>query len=343
MQYLPYLEQSGFEVRYQALLGQDYVANLATGRGYSRSAIARAYFERMALLARAPDADLIWIYAEAFPYLPASFERLAFRSGKPVVVDFDDAFFHNYDSSPRPLVRALLAGKLQPLLAGAAAACCGNEYLERYAKRFCRRTMLLPTVVDTQLYRPGSNGRGGDEVVVGWIGSPSTWSYMRPLLSVLQSLRAELPVRFRVVGAGTQAKADAFPGLDFVTWSEATEVADVQAMDIGIMPLPDEEWARGKSGYKLIQYMACGLPVVASPVGVNSTIVTDGTDGFLVTDPDAWRSALKRLIVDAALRRQFGRAARARIEADYSLQVHAPRLVGLLQSLAQPAEAARSR
>lgn len=346
LQYVPHLAAAGIEVKYHPLLGQNYVSSLATGASYSKTAILRSYAKRMVALARRPDADVIWIYAEAFPYLPAWFERLAFRSGKPVVVDFDDAFFHNYDAHPRAWVRALLKGKLEPLLRQASACCCGNPYLEDYASRFCRETMLLPTVVDTEIYRAAPRDRASGPLTIGWIGSPSTWSYMRPLLPILAELARERQLRIRIVGAGALAERDRFPGLDLLHWQEEREVADVQAMDIGVMPLPDEEWARGKSGYKLIQYMACGLPVVASPVGINSDIVRDGVNGYLATSPEEWRGALIRLIDDADLRHLQGAAGRARAVSDYSLAAHAPRFARLLTRLTQddaPEHAARTQ
>jgi glycosyltransferase involved in cell wall biosynthesis len=133
------------------------------------------------------------------------------------------------------------------------------------------------------------------------------------------------------VGAGVAASADAFPGLELLKWSVDSEIEEVQSFDIGIMPLPDDDWARGKSGYKLIQYMGCGLPVVASPVGVNTDIVLNGTNGFLANSEDDWRTALLRLIRDPMLRKQFGTVGRERTVRHYSLKSQAPRFVEVFQ------------
>jgi len=343
LQYIPALSAAGIEVRYEPLLGDEYVRSLAAGRSFSRADVVRAYFRRARGLLAGPKAEIVWVYAENFPFLPGWFERLSLSRSRAVIYDFDDAFFHNYDSSPKPLVRALLGKKLQPLMRRAAACCCGNAYLEDYASRFCRRTLIVPTVVDTDSYKPGAAFRGpSDPLVIGWIGSPTTWRYLRPLLPLLEELVRERGVRVRVVGAGPQAETDRFPGLDLVEWTEAREVADVQAMDIGIMPLPDETWALGKSGYKLIQYMACGLPVVASPVGVNSDIVRHGETGFLAATPEQWSLFLKQLLDDPDLRLRMGCAGRKRAEEEYSLQVHAPRLIELFKSVASAAPAHHS-
>ncbi|HEU0098288.1 MAG TPA: glycosyltransferase family 4 protein [Allosphingosinicella sp.] len=335
VQYEPSLAEAGIEVEYLPLLDNEHLRRLAAGRRASPAASARRYLDRMYQLLTRRDFDLLWVHCELFPYLPGLFERLAAATGKPIVFDYDDAIFHMYDASGNRVVRALLGRKLEPLLKRASLCCCGNRYLLDYASRFSPDTMLLPTVVDTRIYLPAEARAPSAPVTIGWIGSPSTWPYVRPLLPLLRELAETRGVRTRIVGAGPGARDDAFPGLDLVEWSEAGEVDEVRAMDIGIMPLPDDIWARGKCGYKLIQYMACALPVVASPVGVNCEIIAPGANGFLAGGEEEWRDALLRLIGDAGLRRAYGTAGRARVEALYSLQVHAPRLVEALQSLAR--------
>jgi glycosyltransferase involved in cell wall biosynthesis len=335
IQYEPALGEAGIAVHYAPLLDDAHVQRLAEGKSSSPARVAMAYARRIKDLLLASKFDGLWVHCELFPYLPQWFERLAFIHRKPVVFDYDDAIFHMYDDARNPAVRRLLGGKLKSLIRGSAAVCCGNEYLRDYAAQFNDRLLLLPTVVDIEAYRPHPS-TAKRPLTIGWIGSPSTWSYVRPILPMLADLCRDRGVRFSAIGAPPDAGSDAFDGLTFTPWSEATEISSVQAMDIGIMPLPDEPWARGKSGYKLIQYMACGLPVVASPVGVNSTIVEDGVSGLLANDPDQWRAALIRLIDDAALRASMGRAGRARAVDDYSLQAHAPRLIEVMRTAVNP-------
>jgi glycosyltransferase involved in cell wall biosynthesis len=327
LQYLPDLERAGIMVEHHPLLGDDYVRGLVTGRRPSPLSVAQAYGRRLEQLLAARECDLIWIYAELFPWLPAVFEKLALRVGKPIIYDMDDAFFIPYEG------KLLLDGKLEPLLSAAAACTCGNEYLRDYASGFCERSIVVPTVVDTSLYRPRRKA-ASRPLTIGWIGSPSTWCNVRPLLPLLRQLCAERGVRFRTVGAGTEAEQDRFPGLDLVDWSEAAEIAEVQRMDIGIMPLLDRPFQRGKSGYKLVQYMACGLPVVASPVGVNTRIVANGDNGLLASSTEEWRAALDRLLDDSALRKAMGKASRTLAERSYSLASQAPRVVDLFESVA---------
>lgn len=336
LQYIPHLRAAGIDVECHALLDDAYVRGLATDGPYPKWRIAQAYLDRVRQLRSSAKADLLWVYADLFPYLPARFERAVAGSGTPIVYDFDDAFFHRYDDSPSPLVRRLLGGKFAELLRHANACTCGNNYVCEYAAQYCQNSVVVPTVVDTNVFRPLAKKSASQPLIVGWIGSPTTWPNVRPLLPLLRELCADESVRVKAVGAGLSAECDRFAGLDLVEWSEAGEVAEVQSMDVGIMPLVDRPFERGKSGYKLIQYMACGLPVVASPVGVNREIVDEGENGFLASTEKEWRVALTRLIGDPELRTRLGRAGRARAEESYSLTSQAPRIVELFRSIGSP-------
>jgi glycosyltransferase involved in cell wall biosynthesis len=333
VQYFPALRESGIEVEHLPLLGDDYVANLVTGEPYPPARVVGAYAQRLRQLLTGRDSDLYWVYVELLPYVPALPERLAAR-GKRIVYDFDDAFFHTYDQSRNPLVRALLGGKHAAQLKRAAACVCGNDYIERFAARHCDRTMVVPTVVDTEAYQPAAGG-GSEPMTIGWIGSPTTWPGVRPILPILEDICARYGARFLVVGAGREAERDAFPAMVPRDWSEATEISDVQSMDIGIMPLLDRPFERGKSGYKLIQYMACGLPVVASPIGVNTEIVKEGVNGLLASSAEEWRAALSSLVLDSGLRAALGAAGRVDAAQRFSLASQTPRLIELFNRVAQ--------
>jgi hypothetical protein len=211
---------------------------------------------------------------------------------------------------------------------------CGNAYLKAYADRFARRTAIVPTVLDTVVYAPSVQPReAARPITLGWIGSPSTWSFVQPFVPLLQRLSEELNLIVRVVGAGRPSLTDG--RFEFLDWSEKEEVALIQGMDIGIMPLPDQPWARGKCGYKLIQYMACGIPVIASPVGVNSDIVDEGVNGYLARDDREWERAIRGLAKSAELRTAMGAHGRKKIVDGYSLQVHGPRLATLLRTVVE--------
>jgi glycosyltransferase involved in cell wall biosynthesis len=276
---------------------------------------------------------VLWIEKELWPWAPAWLERAAWR-GKPVLLDYDDAIFHNYDLHRSAAVRRLYGGKIDALMQHASMVVAGNDYLAERARRAGAASVeVLPTVVDLERYappvRPGVDA--AKPVVIGWIGSPATVGYLQALAEPLARVAAGRAIELHVIGASA-----ALPGVAVVQvpWSEAGEVQAIGGCDIGIMPLLDSPWERGKCGYKLIQYMACGLPVVASPVGANMHIVEPGVSGFLADGPAQWEAALVQLADDVALRRRLGRAGRAAVEAHYSLQVAAPRLIGWLHELA---------
>lgn len=246
-------------------------------------------------------------------------------------MDFDDALFHRYDLSPRALIRRVLGRKIDRIMAGAACVVTGNEYLaERARVAGATRVEIVPTVVDCCRYMPVEPDLRR-ELVVGWIGSPVTQCYLKDVAPALSKTCGQFGARLLLVGARPEV-ADWFGDVrvTIAPWSEEREAALVAGMDVGIMPLPDTPWERGKCGYKLLQYMACGVPVVASPVGVNRKIVGD-TCGILAEHMDEWHDALARLLGDRGLRERMGRAGRGLVEHEYNVGVQAPRLAGILR------------
>jgi glycosyltransferase involved in cell wall biosynthesis len=327
MQYLPSLKNMGVEVTSYPLLREDYIRRLYSGRPTFWLDVAVDYFRQVIRLFQAGSFDCLWIEKEIFPNLPAWAEQMLQRMHIPYVVDYDDATFHNYDLSASPLKR-LLARKIDKVMAGADVVVCGNEYLASRARDAgASRIEVMPTVIDLQRYivadKPLQN-----RIVVGWIGAPSTVKYLDLVAPVLAELSIEFPLQLQVVGAFFS-----WHGLDVVTipWSEDTEVASIQQFDIGIMPLRDTPWERGKCGYKLIQYMACGLPVVGSAVGVNKALIQPGVNGYLASTGGEWDAALRGLIQNGDLRRKMGAVGRVHVEQKYCLQVTAHKVAELFE------------
>lgn len=328
-QYLPSLEQAGFEVTVAPLFGDDYVRGLSSG-SISKFAVLKAYFARLRFILKARQFDLVWLEYEMLPWLPSWVELALLPKEVPLVVDYDDAVFHRYDQHRLSLVRKLLGRKIDAVMRRAAIVIAGNDYLaERARQAGARRVEMLPTVVDASRYAVIEN-QGGAPVTIGWIGQPSTAKYLGQLGPVLNKMIAEHSVRVVAIGP-KPAQFQQLP-IEVRPWLEDTEAAEIQQFDIGIMPLADTLWERGKCGYKLIQYMACGKPVVATPVGVNKVIVRQGVNGFLASTEAEWCDALKALCQDAALRKRMGDEGRKIMEQNYSLQVAAPRLAELLRS-----------
>ncbi len=332
-QFLPRLRAAGIDVVPAPLIdGALLHARYARG-AYPGAALAAAYFRRLGRLLRSRSFDLLWIEYELFPWLPGLAEALLARVGPPFVVEYDDAVFHRYDHHPRTLVRALLSRKIDRVMRRAASVIAGNAYLAtRAASAGARRVVEIPSVVDTDVYVPALTARNGPPVI-GWIGSPTTAAYLRLVEPAIAPLVVGGRARVVLVGADGAAVGWSVPS-EMRDWDERREVADIQGFDIGIMPLPDEPWERGKCGYKLVQYMACGKPVVASPVGVNREVVRDGVDGYLADSQDEWRRALERLLDHPDRRDRMGREGRARVERGYSTRVALPRLIDALSDAA---------
>ena len=332
-QYLPYLRELGVVVESKPLLSDRYIERLYRGRPRNPAPILAGYIRRLWNLATSSRFDLLWIEYELFPWLPAWFELLLSRLGVPYVVDYDDAIFHRYDSHRNPLVRRLLGRKIDQVMRQARLVIAGSDYLAEHARRAgAARVERVPTVVDLNRYHVTTPAEDRT-YTVGWIGSPLTAPYLQKVRDALTDVCSDGRVRVRLIGSGPIS-------LDHIAvetrpWSESTEVAELQRFDVGIMPLPDEAWERGKCGYKLIQYMACGLPVIASPVGACRQIVEHGMNGFLAYTSSEWIVAL-RTLQDPALRARLGAAGRTKVEQAYCLQVTAPRLASLLRSIAPP-------
>ncbi len=331
-QYLPYLRSQDIQATPVPLLGSYYQEDLYSGHRRRWGRIAGAYLQRLLQLVRSPAFDLVWIEYELFPWLPATIERLLARLGIPFLVDYDDAIFHRYDLHANQLVRGVLGKKIDAIMRRAKTVIVGNDYLaERARAAGARSVEYLPTVVDFKRY-PLAPSPPKAAFTVGWIGSSSTVKYLYSIAPALAGFCRAANARLVVVGARDVA-LDGVPA-DVKPWSEATEVSDVQSFDVGIMPLPDDPWERGKCGYKLVQYMACSRPVIASPVGVNRQIVEHGVNGFLASTQAEWRSALDSLYQTPELGVRLGIAGRKKVETSYTIDVTGPRLAAILRRAA---------
>ena len=327
-QYVPGLKREGIDLRIMPLLGDGYIKVTFSGGKYGVKRFIGDYVDRLACLTRQGKYDLAIIQVELFPLLPGGIESRLLRI--PYIYDFDDAFFVKYRHKRFRWMSFLLKDKFEPVISRAAAVLAGNHYLADYANQLNPATTCLPTVVDTDRYVRLS-GKRDDMFTIGWIGSPSTSVYLSALAPALAQLGREGPVRFVVVGG----PCEAIDGVEVVNlpWEEATEVSLINTFDVGVMPLFDDEWARGKCALKLIQYMACGVPAVASPVGANLDVINNSC-GLFARDSGAWLDGLRRLKDDGALRRDMGVAARQRIEHFYSLRTALPVMSKTIKTVA---------
>lgn len=329
LQYLPILKDHGIDIDVVPFYDDTYLFNLYQEKKRALGNVLLRYLRRVATMLRVKAYDLVWVEKEILPWFPPHLERMLHHLGVPYVVDYDDAIFHRYDLHPLPWIRCLLGKKIDTIMRNAAMVIAGNDYIAQRAHLAgSEHVRIIPTVIDLDRY-PESGNAGFGRFTIGWMGSPTTFGFLRSLAPVLAEAKERFPIRVAVVGAA--ADADAGLPFDYRSWTESSEVAQLGAFDVGIMPLPDTPWARGKCGYKLIQYMACGLPVIAARVGVNKEIVTHGENGFLVSGAKQWLDAIERLYTRSDLRRQMGRAARKTVEERYHLGITAPCLANCLR------------
>lgn len=279
---------------------------------------------REAWRVRPADADVIFVQKGILPGLTSWWEE-HFARRKPVVFDLDDAIW-----LPRrggnPLLRALhREAAVQRVLRCATAVIAGNSYLAGYARRFNEHVTVVPSAID--LARYPATPPAGSRCKIGWIGSRTTLPYLKPLGPVFR----QLGVTPLIIAAGDPRQLG-FP-VEFRLWSLEREVDDLRELGIGVAPLPDEPWERGKCGVKILQYMACGIPVVASPVGVQRDLVQDGVTGFLAETESQWCERLKQLLANPDLRARMGAAGRRRVEAEFNVEVAAAKVAEVLHSV----------
>lgn len=337
MQYIPFLKSNNVCIEAKPLFDDEYLVNLYAGASKSKLAIVKYYLKRIATLFNAYKYDVIWLEKELLPYCPAFFEWLLVKLGVKYIVDYDDAIFHNYDLAKSKYARFFLGKKIDSVMKGAHTVIAGNDYLAERAKSAgAKNIVIIPTVVDTTRYA-FKQKKNGEILTIGWIGSPSTQKYVVQIKPALDWLSDKYNIRILLVGA-TNSVVDELAGLNVVVeeWTEKTEVTSIQKMDVGIMPLQDGPWEKGKCGYKLIQYMACSVPVVASPVGVNTEIVKNANCGFLATTLDEWQMALDKILCSDSVRLSFGVNGCTMVNDKYCLQVQKFNILNCLTDTVLP-------
>jgi glycosyltransferase involved in cell wall biosynthesis len=286
----------------------------------ARAGTAGSYARRIRALRSAREYDLIVVHFEFFPWVPWMIEQAVLPRDVPFLVDFDDAWHAPLRTHPIGLVRAALGTKLQTLISRAAGVLAGSSLLAEYASAFNPNVALIPTAVDLGLFpKQQSTRKAGGPFTVGWLGSPATTAHLAGLAPTLSSFAER--TGSRILAVGSNLPPGTIQNLTLRPWSEATEVDLLEEFDVGIMPLPDSEFTRGKCAFKLLQYMAAWKPTVASPVGENRRVVRDGENGFLASSGEEWSARLDdiRTNVDAA--RRMGRAGRKLVESRYSADV----------------------
>ena len=329
-QYVPGLAEHGIELDIRYLLGDEYLQRRFSGRGMPWADMLQAGWKRLRELRSEKNYDVAILHCELFPMLPGFAERALLP--KPYIYDFDDAFYLKYRSGKLGVMSPLLGHKFEKVMEGAAAITPGSRTLAEYAKPLNSNIHLLPTVVDTDRYS-WREKQQNSVFTVGWIGSPSTAAYLAELIKPLSKIGKDGPVKLVVVGGKAPLIDNVI--VEEIAWSEQTEVSLLNSFDVGVMPLPDDQWARGKCAFKLIQYMACAVPVIASRVGANIDVVQSDC-GMLVNGEREWVEAFRFFREQTENARKMGVAGRQRVEKHYSLRSNLPILAALIRNTAQP-------
>jgi glycosyltransferase involved in cell wall biosynthesis len=287
--------------------------------------IVRGFGRRLAQLLTVHRYDYVFIHREAAPLGPPLLEWwLAKVAGKRVIYDFDDAIWIPNTSATNSIAAGLKwHGKVASICRWAYRNSCGNAYLAAYARQYNPSTVVNPTTIDTEhLHNQLRDQAAPGPLVIGWTGTHSTLKYLTPIVPILARLEAEgLEFEFRVI-------SNQDPGLPlrsarFVPWRKATEIADLLAFHVGLMPLEDDPWSKGKCAFKALQYMALGIPALVSPVGMNTEVVRNDVNGYICATDADWEASLRSLLRPAtgvALRQRLGQAARTTIEQRYSVR-----------------------
>ncbi len=293
--------------------------------------IAGGFLRRFKLLFRLSRYDAILIHRELTPFGPPIFEWMiakVFR--KKIIYDFDDAIWLSDLEIENPIWKWLKwRSKVASICSWSWKVSTGNHYLADYAKRYCKDVVVLPTVVDTTIHKPLSKVKS-QKPIIGWTGSHSTLFYLDEIVPILQHLEKKHEFEFLVIANRNPNLA--LKNYRFLQWSRESEIEDLSQIDIGVMPLKDTEWVKGKCGFKLIQYMALEIPALASPVGVNSQIIQEGVNGFLAHSKEHWIQKLSLLLEDASLRTKLGKAGRMTIENQYSVKANKIKFLSLFEA-----------
>lgn len=293
--------------------------------------VIKGFAKRFAWLVKIPRYDFIAVYREASPIGPPIFEWIyakLFR--KKMIFDFDDAIWVPQVSDNNKLKRFVKCSwKIKYICKWSYKVSAGNMFLYDYAMRYNKNVVVNPTCVDTDYQHNILQSHNTGKISIGWTGSFSTLIYLNQVVQVLKEL--ELKYSFNFIAIADKNPCLPLKEYKFLKWCKETEIKDLLEIHIGIMPLPDSEFERGKCGFKIIQFLALGIPAIASPIGVNKNIIEQGVTGFLCANKKEWYIALEKLLIDKKLREIMGVAGRDKVEKKYSVKSNAENFISLFQ------------
>ena len=331
-QYLNHFEQEGYSIEFQAFLSdKTWKALYKEGSFFAKAfGMMGSFWRRFILMFKLRSADVIFIHREASMIGPPLFEWIIAKIlRKKFIYDFDDAIWlPNYSDSNARFQKLKAYGKVKKIMKWAHVISAGNQHLLEFAKQYNSNVSIIPTTIDLENVHTLATNQQVEKPVIGWTGTHTTMNYLDELVPILKVLEETHDFAFRVIS--NQAPTFELNSLEFVKWNKDSEIEDLSKINIGVMPLTDTIWAKGKCGFKGLQYMALEIPSIVSPVGVNTSIVEHGKNGFLCNSPEEWKQTLIDLLENEALRIEIGKAGYQTVKKSYSVDANKPNYLNLL-------------
>ncbi len=338
-QYFSYLEANGFTYELSYIIDEkDDITFYSPGHFLKKIGIViKAILHRISDVRKAKQFDIVFLQREAFMAGPPVFERLLAKSRAKLVFDFDDSIWMLDTSNANKKWEWLKSTtKTKETIANADLIFAGNQYLAAYAKKANENVIVVPTTIDTNIHKRKTAYKEAKQVCIGWSGSITTIKHFKaavPLLTKIKNAFGD-KVCFKVMGDSNYTNKEL--GINGIAWSNDTEIDTLSSFDIGIMPLPNNEWVKGKCGLKGLSYMALEVPTIMSAVGVNTSIINDGENGYLANTDEEWFVKLSALINSFELRKKLGAAGRKTVVEHYSQQSQKDIYLSNLKNLLTP-------
>jgi glycosyltransferase involved in cell wall biosynthesis len=337
-QYLALLRQHDYEFTIQSFWGVRGW-DVLYRKGYvlfKLFSFLSGFFNRIKTLFWISDFDYVFIHREVAPIGPPVFEWLIVKTfKKKIIYDFDDAIWIPNTSTENKIAAFLKwHSKVKQICKWSYSVSCGNPYLAEFARSLNSHTVINPTTIDTfllhnpELYPKLKNK---SKITIGWTGTHSTLKYLDQVLPAITKLEEKYGDQIEFLVIANTPPSFKTSSLRFIPWSIETEVKDLSQIDIGIMPLTDDLWAKGKCGFKILQYLALEIPALASPIGVNREIISDKVNGYLCSNNEEWYRSLDMLIQNGSLRDQIGKNGRQKVIDNYSLSSNASTFLSLFE------------
>lgn len=336
-QYLDFLKQNGFDSDFSYLISEKddryfyQHGNFSTKSYFFLKSVIKRWKNTM----RANDYDIIFIQREAFMTGSTFFEKKLSQSNAKLVFDFDDAIWHfDISEANKKLGWLKNPGKTAKIISYADLVIAGNQYLADYARHHNNNVIVIPTTINTEEYKKINIPKNGNKITIGWSGSLTTVKHFDYAVPFLKTLKEKYGDKIEIKAIGDANYSNKELGVKSSAWTKKNEVHELSSFDIGIMPLPDDEWAKGKCGLKGLQYMALEIPTVMSPVGVNTEIISDGENGLLASAMGEWVEKISKLIESEELRKKIGIEARKTVVEKYSVLSQREKYLQCFQKLA---------